>query len=320
MKINTTNLNRQTNLTESANSPLIFKSDVNFDLIKNVLLIDSNVQHNQIFFDSSNSMTLPIIYRNDSERIELINYLKMNLTNIDRIGFVFNDSQMNNKMFLNNKLFFTQTDLDGENMEHSENFKFIVDLIDEFKISNIDYLVCNSLNNPNWVKYFDLLNFLTGITIGASDDKTGNIKYGGDWIMESTNEDIKQIYWSDSIENYNQTLVTTVLGTSTTITQNDANNYTWPVTVNGGSINLPTIITIGENLTLSDGTNYFIIDSEYITIDGNNNLISINNVTNYNGLIQNGNLNAFINGKSNVTVQNIGIASTGTTTLNNNYG
>ncbi|MEI7719540.1 MAG: DUF2240 family protein, partial [archaeon] len=33
-------------------------------------------------------------------------------------------------------------------------------------------------------------------------DETGNVKYGGDWIMESTNTDIELIYFKKSIEYY----------------------------------------------------------------------------------------------------------------------
>jgi hypothetical protein len=40
-----------------------------------------------------------------------------------------------------------------------------------------------------WNKYFALLQQFNDTIIGASNDSTGNIKYGGDWIMESTSED-----------------------------------------------------------------------------------------------------------------------------------
>ena len=62
------------------------------------------------------------------------------------------------------------------------------------------------------------------------------------------------------------------------------------------------------------------MDSEYVTIDGNANLVFIDNVIDYNGLIMNGNQLASMDAKSNITIQNIGIISTGTTTLTNGYG
>ena len=39
-------------------------------------------------------------------------------------------------------------------------------------------------------QYFNILTKETGVIVGASDDETGNIKYGGDWVLESTNENI----------------------------------------------------------------------------------------------------------------------------------
>ena len=42
--------------------------------------------------------------------------------------------------------------------------------------------------------------------IGASNDKTGNIKYGGDWIMESTSQDIEAVYFKQSIKYYSHLL------------------------------------------------------------------------------------------------------------------
>jgi hypothetical protein len=46
----------------------------------------------------------------------------------------------------------------------------------------------------------------TGVIVGASNDKTGNIKFGGDWIMESTSQNIELIYFTKSIEYYSYLL------------------------------------------------------------------------------------------------------------------
>ena len=115
---------------------------------------------------------------------------------------------MDSKTFLDGELFFTHDDLIENQTNYSSNLTFIIDLVKKFNIKNVDYLVCNGLNNPDWVKYFDILKKETGTIVGASDNETGNIKYGGDWIMESTNETIKIIYWNETISNYSTTLVT----------------------------------------------------------------------------------------------------------------
>jgi alpha-tubulin suppressor-like RCC1 family protein len=98
-------------------------------------------------------------------------------------------------MFLDRKPFF-------EIEPYSENTQFVIKIIKEFGVTNIDYLACNTLSYTNWVSYYELLTLNTGVIVGASNDQTGNIKYGGDWLMESTGQDIELIYFTKSIEYY----------------------------------------------------------------------------------------------------------------------
>jgi hypothetical protein len=44
------------------------------------------------------------------------------------------------------------------------------------------------------------------------------------------------------------------ISANTTITQTILNGYTWPVTINGGTVSSPVMVKFGENLTLSGGT------------------------------------------------------------------
>jgi len=62
------------------------------------------------------------------------------------------------------------------------------------------------------VNYYTLLTKETGVVVGASNDKTGNIKYGGDWIMESTSQDIELVYFGKSIKYYSYLLVEDKVG------------------------------------------------------------------------------------------------------------
>ena len=174
----------------------------------NILLIDSCVNDYQTFVDSVNSSTLPIVYSIGSSKTDLLNLLQTNFTNISRIGIVFtsySDSNLENtKLFLDFKPFFVNEDLDVDS--DSENLKFITNVIKEFNVKNIDYLACNTLDNANWINYYKVLTENTGVIVGASNDKTGNIKYGGDWVMESTSQDIELVYFTKSIEYYSYLL------------------------------------------------------------------------------------------------------------------
>ena len=196
-------------LGEQTHKPLVFNSntDTNTNAISNILLIDSNVMESQIFYDSANEQTFPIIYSYESSRDELLQLLQNKFTSIERISFVFHDS-INGKTFLNNEPFFLETDIDPENLSLSENVQFLLKIITDFSVKNVDFLQCNSLNHENWVKYYDLLNKKTNVVVGGSSDETGNLQYGGNWIMENTNEDIQKVYLTDYISNYTSTLVT----------------------------------------------------------------------------------------------------------------
>ena len=90
----------------------------------------------------------------------------------------------------------------------------------------------------------------------------------------------------------------------------------WPVTIinsnpvsgNILTVSITTDITISDS-TVGTGTNgYFITGSEYITYDGTGKTITINNVTAYLGLIQNGSFT--IDGYHAITVKNINSAAT----------
>ena len=157
--------------------------------------------------NSVNSSTFPIVYSIMSSKTELLTLLQRFFTNISRIALVFNSSLENSKQFLDCKPLFVK----NETEPYSENLQFIIQLIKEFQVKNIDYLACNTLNYSNWVNYYTLLTQQTGVIVGASNDKTGNIKYGGDWIMESTSQNVELVYFKQSIEYYTYLLDNPVL-------------------------------------------------------------------------------------------------------------
>jgi len=300
--------------TPSFDTPLIFNNDIDTSNIKNLLLIDSIVAESQLFFDSSNQNTFSVIYSNNSNRSDFMKLLQEKFANgLERIAFVFHDNIKDGKTFLNQELFFSE-----DFNSYSANTQLLIDIIKKYGVKNIDFLACNSLNYANWVNFYDMLAKETGVIVGASNDKTGNLKHGGNWIMENTNQNVVSTYFNSNIENYASTLVVTVLSVSTVITQALVNSYTWPVTVNGGSVGNPVIISFSENITLNNVSKYFNTGSPYITYDGTGKTITISNVSNYLGLILNG--TSSVNGYSNITVQNINNAISGSSTLASSGG
>jgi hypothetical protein len=182
-----------------------------------VLFIDNNVKDYQTIVNSCNSNTLPIIYSYSSTKIDILNMLSM-FTTISRIGIC---ADSNATLFLDNQAFFLNTDLDLDNsMNYSENLTFIISLIKQYNVSHIDYLACNSLNNSNWENYYQILISSTNVIVGASNNNTGNIKYGGDWITESNSQDVEFIYFTQNIEYYRYLLGNNFYKNTTDITTN----------------------------------------------------------------------------------------------------
>ena len=180
---------------------------------KNILLIDKSVTDAQLFASSVNETTFPIIYSSTSTKSELLKVLQRNFVIIERIGFVFASNAGNIKTFLDGQQFFMNEE--PVSRPYSENVDFLISIIKEFKVKSIDFLACNTLNYSNWENYYGILTKETGVVIGASNDKTGNIKYGGDWIMESTSQNIELIYFTQSVEYYSYLLDNIPIWTTT---------------------------------------------------------------------------------------------------------
>jgi hypothetical protein len=179
---------------------LLFDDTIDTSNITNVVLIDSDTLNYEIFYNSCNGTTFPIVYSRSCSRNDLLQLLNNKFTKIDRLCFVF--SLEPNYQFLNNEFLFRN----DETIPYSENVTFLINLINHFNISTVDYLACDTLNYDNWLNYYNIILTNTTAVVGASSDRTGNLKYGGDWTMESTGQDIEVIYFNSNIQNYQDLL------------------------------------------------------------------------------------------------------------------
>jgi DNA-binding beta-propeller fold protein YncE len=201
------------NRTRNIVIPIVYNPDTDFSKITNVLLVDSNVKGYSKFLENCSASTFPIKFSQGSNCQDIVDLLATRLPNITRIAIVANDSQMSNssynKRLLNNKSYFLDSDLVEDTNSYSDNVQFLIDLIKSHSVKNIDFLACYSLTYDNWKSYYSILTKETGVIVGASNDETGNLKYGGDWTMESTGVDIEATYFTGGISNYQGTLATT---------------------------------------------------------------------------------------------------------------
>jgi hypothetical protein len=322
---------------------LVFNDSMDTSNMANVLLIDSTLVDKQQFYDSANSNTFPIIYDYYSKTDDLLALFreKFPASSIQRISLAFHCIGSNfMASFMNNKPLFQEIDLAEGQTSFTENVSFLTGCINEFHVAHIDFLACNTLQYSNWKSYYALLSSQTCVVVGASNDKTGNLNYGGDWVMENTHENVRDLYFNENISNYASTLaainisadgasnaiylqmigadmqysIGSVPGSWTTIASSD-----WPVTITNSNItpgptNVLRVVAT-EDLIISSSTGgvngYFIAGTSYITFDGSGNTININTITNYLGLIQNGTSAAA--GFGNVIVKDFITAMSGST-------
>jgi len=294
---NCTNCNINNMMLNTYNTPLIYP-DINentqINQFNNVLLIDNSIQSYDTFINAVNSDTFPITYSTNSTKIELHNLLKKIFNKINRIGLVFTSSEDKPKYFLDNKTLF----INNETETYSENLQFIINIIKEFNVQNIDFLACNTLLYQNYNDYYQILTLNTQIIVGASNDKTGNIKYGGDWVLESTNQDIQNIYFNNDIQYYNYLFDTNITINAGQTINNMYTTFQVAVTTlnNNGTIsgvfagigNRGTITTLNNNGTITTLINHGTITTlnNKQGASGNNPLTFVGRLgTNYNIII-----------------------------------
>jgi hypothetical protein len=193
--------------------------------MKNLLLIDSTVTDYQVFVDSVNADTIPFVYTLSTTRQDLLNFIGESESTIDRIGIV------NERMGT----------LEGTPFFSPENIQFFTSFIQTFSVKHIDFLACNTINQYGWNRLYSTLQNETNVIVGASDNNTGNLKYGGDWIMETTSEDVELIYFTTNIQYY-QYVLNSITITSFTPSSGTKNTL---VTITGSNFGNVTSVLFG---------------------------------------------------------------------------
>lgn len=175
----------------------------------NILLIDKRILDCLVFVESANAQTFTILFSMLSSQDELTTLLQTYFTQIDRLAICFstiNEVANIKNYFFNDSPYFNTNDItipfNTDSTQYSTNIAYLINIINSFQIKNIDFLGCNTLLYDSWSKYYNILTQSTSVIVGASNDATGNIKYGGDWIMETTSENVETIYFTSNIQYY----------------------------------------------------------------------------------------------------------------------
>jgi hypothetical protein len=191
--------------------PLIYQdmTGVNVSSYTNLLLVDKRVKDYQDFITFANPQTFTVAYSSNSSRDDLFALVSSHgFNHLNRIGLVFETNDNGSVYsFLNRESWFIENDINGSE-NFSPNMTFVIHLVKTLGIINIDFLACNTLKFNHWINYYAILKDKTGVIVGASNDATGNIKYGGDWVMESTGTDVENLYFTSGIEYHTYLLET----------------------------------------------------------------------------------------------------------------
>ena len=134
-----------------------------------------------------------IVFSHGQSNDELISLIDQNKT-YDNIGIF---SHGNNFSFE-----FTQTVF--SDYENTPFIDFLEKLETKTQLGNLDIFACYFGNNNKFIS--DLENKFS-FNVRASKDDTGNVPFG-DWVMETDNINIKNIYFNDDISEFKYTLFT----------------------------------------------------------------------------------------------------------------
>ena len=112
-------------------------------------------------------------------------------------------------------------------LNNLDSWNAFKEFIKKFNIQNsLDFLGCALLQSNNWRYTLNMLEtpHHLNLNIRASDDNTGNLKVGGNWILESDNVNIKELYFDgESIERWKYILPDNVAISSIKIKYNNIN-------------------------------------------------------------------------------------------------
>ena len=146
----------------------------------------------------------------------------------------------------------------------------------------IDLLTCD-LNEQSFIDEVNLIENDLGVNIRYSIDKTGNNPLGN-WVLESDNVDVKNIYFNENINNWNvilavdlRSLLTSQYSTYFSVIVDNITSVT--------TIKLLSDITITDHASLSAwGKTDFISLGTNEIFDGDNHIIKFDVLTDINGL------------------------------------
>ena len=106
------------------------------------------------------------------------------------------------KLFDSSLFYILNKDLDPNLTTWEEYKDFILFLKNNYSLQNFDLMACSLYSDPEWAYVIDNLQLETNVNIRASYDNTGSSQLNGNWFLETDNINLKTVYFTDAIEDY----------------------------------------------------------------------------------------------------------------------
>ena len=97
----------------------------------------------------------------------------------------------------------TNIQIQDPNLDTWSQYKSLLSYFkNTLQIKTLDLMGCNINSSPDWNYVIDYLVKQFQININSSNDNTGSPDFGGNWILESGNQDLIGKYFSNNIDKY----------------------------------------------------------------------------------------------------------------------
>lgn len=270
-----------------------------------LIVLNNNITNLEVLKNSLNKSTKCLIYDKNIRDIDILNNVH---ELVSHIGFIYHNDGGNYPTDFNNNIenmFDPELVIKNLNQKHHLKYDHIISsrfielllkIKDKSKDIIIDLITCE-INDNIFIEAINNLKKEYGLNIRYSVDKTGNNPQGN-WILESHNINIENLYFNENIKKWNHLLL----------------ELPNPKNINNLKLNYDEntkTYRMTEDIILNINNDDWIKLEPGCIFDGNNHTIDFNNVERSVGLF-------YINGnESNITtIKNLKLKNFKTTQLN----
>jgi uncharacterized protein YjbI with pentapeptide repeats len=177
-----------------------------------VLLVDQRIQGYETIISALKSDVRCIVFDvEDKSYPSMVEYIKakiseLNIASFNTIGLAqYNEHRSSYQMFGPSS---PNATIEYIMMSDPtlQTWTYITDMFiwlkTTYAVKNFDMLACALYLDMNWRYIIDNLSSISGVEVRASSNRTGSNILGGDWILESTGVNLKNVYFDETIDNF----------------------------------------------------------------------------------------------------------------------